>query len=329
MPDPSRSRAVTTMLGLGVLALLAACSTVADGDSADPADVGTMLEVEDWTGTTITLTSPAERIVCLDGTCIDALAELGLPPVAALEHATAEHPAFFGPDAGVAALGGTFFEPDLEGIITAEPDLVVGSAGVHGNLREALGDIPFYGHSFVGEEAGENLERLGVLTGRADEAAAAVAHWQEVLESYGPGSRPVTVLSMYGGATQDVGIDAFDSATGSLVAQYTAYPWPSASEGDSGFLELSLEEVLTVDPEHIWVLDFGFDPDAPPLIESLADNPAWVQLSAVHDDQVHVADPAWWGTAAGTRAQQLTLDVVLPVLYPEEFPAPLSGLPQP
>ncbi|MGO1562874.1 MAG: ABC transporter substrate-binding protein [Actinomycetaceae bacterium] len=325
----SRSAAGVGLTALVMSAVLA-CSAPDSDDTGEPgstADVGPV-SVVDGAGREVSLDGPAERVVCLDGTCIDALAELGLLPVAALEHETAVHPSFFGPDADIAPLGGTFFEPNLEEIITAEPDLVVGSANVHSSLTDALGDIPFYGQSLGEIDAAENLERLGTLTGRSEQAEESVAHWQEVLAAYGPGDRDVSVLSMYGGATQDVGIDAADSAIGSVLAEYTAYPWPSAAEGDSGFLELSLEEVLAVDPAHIWVLDFGFDPEAPPLVESLADNPAWQQLAAVRSDNVHVADPAWWGTANGTRSQMLALDAVLPTLYPDEFPEPLSGLPR-
>lgn len=141
------------------------------------------------------------------------------------------------------------------------------------------------------------------------------------LADYGPSSCETSVLSMCGGATQDIGIDALDSAIGAVLADYTAYPWPAAAEGDS------LEEVLAVDPAHIWVLDFGFDRDAPALVESLADNPVWQELTAVQSGTVHTADSDWWGTAAGTRAQQLLLDEVMPAVYAEEFPEPLSGLP--
>lgn len=75
------------------------------------------------------------------------------------------------------------------------------------------------------------------------------------------------------------------------------------------------------------MLDFGFDPKKKPLLEQLAAQPLWKRLSAVKNGHVYAADSAWWGTTSGTRGQQAVLDTVLPVMYPDEFPKPLSGLP--
>lgn len=308
--------------------VLAACGSQPEEAEDTGAAASPGIRMQDGAGTEITLDGPAQRVVCLDGSCVDALAELGLTPVAAQPIETARHTGFFGPDTEVDPIGGSYFEPNVEEIVAAEPDLVIGSAAVHGGLREALGEIPVYGQSFEAAQAPENLMAIAELTGLESEGEQAVQRWQETMEGYGPGERDVSVLSMYGGATQDIGIDALDSQTGGVLAAYTAYPWPEAGEGDSGFLELSLEQVLEVDPQHVWVLDFGFDPQAPPLVESLAEDPVWGELTAVRSEQIHQADSAWWGTASGTRAQQLLLDEVMTTVYPEEFPEPLSGLAQ-
>lgn len=310
------------------LFVLAGCGSQSEEAQETGPGASTGIQLQDGAGTEIALDGPAQRVVCLDGSCVDALAELGLAPVAAQPIDTARHTGFFGPDAGVEPIGGSYFEPNVEEIVAAEPDLVIGSAAVHGGLRKALGEIPLYGQSFTTEQAPDNLMAIAELTGLESTGEQAVQRWQETMDGYGPGERDVSVLSMYGGATQDIGIDALDSQIGGVLADYTAYPWPEAGEGDSGFLELSLEQVLEVDPEHIWVLDFGFDPDAPPLVESLAEDPVWGELTAVRSEQVHQADSAWWGTASGTRAQQLLLDEVMTTVYPEQFPEPLSGLGQ-
>lgn len=316
-----------TSLALAPVAALAILLSACTSSTPEtPAQAGSV-SVEDLTGATVTVAAPAERVACLDGTCIDALAELGLEPVASVQIDQVQSPIFFGPDAATAPLGGSFFEPDIEGILAAQPDIVIGSASVHGELSAALGGIPLYLNRLTTvTDAVTNLERIGELTGRQAQAEEAIARYEETLAAYGPGERPITVLSMYGGATEDIGIDALDSNIGEILSRYTAYPWPDASEGESGFLEISLEKILEVDPEHIWVLDFGFDPNAPTLLDQLASEPIWGRLTAVSKGQVYAADSAWWGTTGGTRGQQAVLDTVLPTLYPEEFPAPLGIL---
>lgn len=318
------SRPLRALL-LFALLPLAACSP--SNPSAESPSA-TEVTAADLTGRELTLKAPAAKVVCLDGTCIDALAELGLEPVASVQMAQVTSPLFFGPDAATTPLGGTFFEPDVEGIIAAQPDLVIGSATVHSALSDALGDIPLYLNSISERtDAPANLRAIAALTGRSEQATPAIARYEKTLAAYTPKQRPTTVLSMYGGATSDIGIDALDSAIGSLLAEYTAYPWPAASEGESGFLEIGLETILATDPAHIWVLDFGFDPKAKPLLEQLDADPLWRQLAAVKSGSVHLADSAWWGTTGGTRGQQAILDTVLPAVYPDEFPRPLSGLP--
>lgn len=312
-----------------LVVILAACSSTpetpaATGDSSVP---GAAITVTDLTGRDVTVAEPAQRVVCLDGTCIDALAELELEPVASVQYAQVTSPLFFGPGVDTVELGGTFFEPDLEGIVAAQPDLVIGSGSVHGEIGNALGGIPLYLNKLATPDAAvENLRNIAQLTGREAEAETAIERYEKTLAAYGPGERPLTALSMYGGATDDIGIDAIDSSTGSVISQYTAYPWPAASEGDSGFLEIGIEFILEKDPAYVWVLDFGFDPSAPPLLDQLAAEPLWAQLTAVKQGHVYAADSAWWGTTSGTRGQQGVLDTVLPVMYPEEFPEPLSGL---
>ncbi|WP_232678089.1 ABC transporter substrate-binding protein [Nocardioides sp. R-C-SC26] len=317
--------------------LLAACSgddsstdssrsSGGPGTDARPAATGPV-SVTDATGTEIALDEPATSVVCLDVTCLDTLRLLDLAPTASSQFAVVEDPNFFADEASaITSIGGTFFEPDLEGILAVQPDLVIGAASVHAEMRAALGDVPMYLATISDEtDAIENVETVATLVGRTEQAAEAIAGYRDVVAAYGPQARDTTVLSMYGGATDDIGIDAADSSIGATLADFTSYPWPTASEADGGFLEINLEQILDVDPDWIWVLDFGFDPDAPALVEQLADEPVWESLTAVQQGHVEVT-PSWWGGTGGLLTRQLVLDTVLPTVYPEEFSAPLGPL---
>jgi iron complex transport system substrate-binding protein len=301
----------------------AAEAEAAAGAEPAPGEVS----VTDATGTAIALPAPPERIVCLDGTCADVLAELGVLPVAAQSTAIVTDEAFFGPEGGsVSPIGGSFSEPNLEDIAAAEPDLVMGGAGVHGELRDALEPIaPLYLQANRTVDAAvENLRTVGELLGRQEEAEAAVARFEAVREAYAsaPGER--VPLSMYGGSGTSLGIEAADSLFGQWISEFTAYPWPEAGEGAGGFLEYNLEEVLARDPDAIYVLTFDFEGGAPPFSEQLAGDPLWGQLRAVREGRVYEVDRDWWGTGYGTRSLTLILHQVMPTLYPEEFPEPVD-----
>lgn len=227
-----------------LLLSLGACSPTAGtpastGATTGASGAGQGVTVTDLTGREVSVPQPATRVVCLDGTCIDALAELGLQPVASVQWDQVTSPLFFGPEVSTVKLGGTFFEPDIEGVVAANPELVIGSGGVHAELGKALGGVPLYLNRIATDEAAvDNLRNIAELTGRREQADAAIAKYRATLAAYQPGSRPTSALSMYGGATDDIGVDALDSATGRLLARYTNYPWPNAGEGQSGFLEI-------------------------------------------------------------------------------------------
>lgn len=325
MTSPRRALRTTLALAAPGLLLLAACGGSGDAES-EAEEASSALSATDGTGTEITLEAPAERIACLDAVCLDVLKELDLQPTASTQAEMYSDASFWGEGNDITAIGGSFFEPDLEGILAAEPDLVIGAASVHAELRDALGSTPLYLADLGAVDAESNLETIAGLLDREDEAGAALERYEATLAAYG-GDREVPLLSMYGGATDDIGIDAADSAIGRTIGGATAYPWPDASEGDGGFLEINLEQILDVDPAWIWVLDFGFDPEAPALVDQLAEEPVWGSLRAVEDGHVEVAPP-WWGGTNGTLTQQLVLDTVMPTVYPEEFPEPLGPLAQ-
>jgi iron complex transport system substrate-binding protein len=304
--------------------LLAACGPAESGTGS--ADATTQaIEVEDAAGRMVQLERPAERIVCLDGSCIDALSELGLVPEAVSNLNMASHPDYFGPDAAIGQIAGSFFEPDIEEIIMLEPDLVLGTLGVHSDLVAAIEPVaPVYLQSIPSlDEARAYVRTIGELTDRRTEADEAVEAFDARLAAYADAVDGARVpLSMYG-SDLDFGIDAANSIIGQLLAEVTAYPWPE-SDDVTGFLDFSVERILEVDPDAIFVQTFAFDPDTRPLSEQLQENPLWSELAAVQAGEVYEVDTAYWASGRGTRTMTLILDVVIPTLYPESVPEPLG-----
>ncbi|MCT1403017.1 ABC transporter substrate-binding protein [Paenibacillus sp. p3-SID867] len=277
---------------------------------------------KDVTGTEISVDLPVEKIACLTEICVDAL---GLKPAAVTAGGLAPEPEFYGEEAAsLGQIGGSFFEPNLEDISLAGPDLVIGLEGTHEGLREGLAGIaPLYiVQPKSMQESIEFLQHMGQLTGRIAEAEAAEKRLLDKFNFYKEHSpKDKTALVMYG-SDVNFGIDTAGSLVGSVLAEVTQYPWP-APEADGGHqaggMAYSLEKVLENDPDYIFVETFTFSPDSQPLSEQFKTNPLWSRLSAVKNGQVHEMRTSVWASGRGTRSLGIILDEAMSILYPELY----------
>jgi iron complex transport system substrate-binding protein len=288
------------------------------------------LSFTDATGTTIKLPGPPGRIACLVALCEDILAELNLPPVA-VNDVFGQDPHFFGDGAkSFMKIGGSFFDPNVEDIARARPDLVIGIANADENLRSALQPIaPLYIMNPTSyNDSIRYLKDIGRLTGRSAQADQAAERFLNKLAAYkakSPKNR--SALLMYG---SDVNFNIFTAGSlfGGLLAQTTSYPWPApgsgapaASDHEPGAMPYSLEKILAVNPDVLFIASL---PGAQPLSRQLASNPVWSHLKAVRDGQIYEVNPSFYIFGRGTRSLGLALDDAMHKLYPDVFTTPLT-----
>jgi iron complex transport system substrate-binding protein len=288
------------------------------------------LSFTDATGTTVRLPREPTRIACLVSLCEDILAELGLQPVA-VNDTFGQDPHFFGDRAkSFTKIGGSFFDPNVEDIARATPDLVIGLANVHENLRSALQPIaPLYIMNPTSyNDSIRYLKDIGRLTGRsaqADQAAQRFLHKLAAYKAKSPKNRSAILL--YG---SDVNFNIFTAGSlpGSLLAQTTSYPWPApgpgapaASDHEPGAMPYSLEKILAVNPDVLFIASVGA---SQPLSKQLASSPVWSHLKAVRSGQVYEVNPNFYIFGRGTRSLELALDDAMHKLYPDVFPTPLT-----
>jgi iron complex transport system substrate-binding protein len=279
----------------------------------------------DLSGDQITVAQPVHRIVCFSVTCLHDLALLGSPPLAAwpdyYRHVVS-HPDLFGAAATSITILPGMDAPDLEALTALDPDLVVAWAGALPEEFEAavapvyvaddpllLPDLAALGHSLLS---------IGALTGRTAEAQGAV---QRVTE------RAATYQRLRDGAVPPrllvVRLEAPD--TGSIWAlpcgPLTAALAACVNEtGD--WLNVTVEGLLALNPDLLVVEDWGqnegtFPPD------SWAGVPLWSEVPAVAQGRVHYL-PVHHVGPYSVLSYGLMLDTLMPLLYPETFPAPLT-----
>ena len=286
-----------------------------DAETDEPA--GEALSVVDSTGETIELDAPAERVACLTEPCVDALAELGMTPAAATANRIAALPEFYGDAAeDIPTIGGSFFEPAIEDVIAAEPDLVIGLAGVHEPVRDALGDVPMYVVEIVStDSAMDFLTDIGVLTAHEDEASTANAEFAAELDAAtGQVDPDISAAIVFTGAF-GFNINGQDSwAASDMMSQLVEYPFSDddAASQEGGFATFSVEQLLEADPDYVFVSTIADDGgQGPPSAEVMADDAVWGRLSAVQNGQMIDVRTPLWQYGRGTRSLSIILDEFL------------------
>ncbi len=301
---------------LAVLVVLTACVPIQAPASNAPS-APAALSITDATGVTINLPKVLERIACLTEICTDILYELGIEPVA-VNDPLAYEPEFWGKEAEarIPRIGGSFFEPSLEDIAAVEPELVIGLAGVHESVRDALQSIaplyimdPLHYNDSIGY-----LKEVGRLTGKSAEAEAAAQNFLDKLANAKAAASKTKTIVLLGGSDVNIAVETTGGVYGALLAEISNYPWPPPAETSghgATFVPYALEEILKVDPDVIFVESFLFAPDAKPVSEQLAEHPIWKELKAVQNQQVYETRVAVWAYGRGTRSLSIVLDEVL------------------
>ncbi|MEV0677451.1 ABC transporter substrate-binding protein [Actinosynnema sp. NPDC050436] len=324
MTEPARAALVPVALAL--LALAGACTPAPSAEEAPKvtevvrtaAPLANALSVTDPHGQRITLTKPAERIVCLNGLCDDIVADLGLTPVGTSNPVLAGHPALLG-DAGrsVPVVPGSFGGEDVEAIAGLKPDLVIGLPGVHDALRPAIEKFaPLWtAEPATWEESAGYLRALGALTGRADRAVQAEERFRgrladAVARTHGSAQAARKVLLMYG-SVDSIGVDTTASLKGHLLGQLFSYPFPAKGTDVDTASNYSVEELLAKQPDVVFVYSLLFSSDDRTLSAQLADNPVWQQIPAVQQQQVHEMHAKLWGSGRGLRSLAAVVDEAL------------------
>ncbi|ASA21585.1 ABC transporter substrate-binding protein [Paenibacillus donghaensis] len=339
----STRRLVISIL-LTVSMLITACSNEADEETAatqQPEPAATQLAAEapadsfephqivDASGEELEFSKKVEKVACVVSLCVDILAELGLEPIAIAESGVrtiATEDEFYGEHGkAFASIGGSFFEPNLEDIVTVKPDLVIGLLGVHDALREGLtGVAPVY---LAGPKTYTDslaiLETIGKLTGRTAEAKAAAEKFLDKLdEAKQKAPKDKKALIMYG-SDVNFSIVTDSGLGGSILKEVSDYPFkvndPSEDPYGEGSVQYSLEKLLEEDPDVIFVESYSYSPGTKTLSEQMGELPLWSKLTAVKEQQVIEVRSPIWGDGRGTRSLGILLDESLAALYPDLF----------
>ena len=290
-------RRLFTVLAAAVL-LLTACAPGEGDASAPTSSAGVEQSAQgtctftDSLGNTVELEQPPKRVAALLGSYAETWLLAGGEVVAVTQDAYDERGLELPED--TVNLGANQ-QPDLEALFAAEPDLVLLTPDLDGQmgLKDSLAAAGIPAAWFKVETFDDDLNMLKIctdLTGRSDlyqkngldiqsGIDAAIA---SVPEGEGP---TVLLLRAY---SSGVRAKNSDSIAGAMLKDLGAV---NIADSNSGLLEdLQMESILAADPEFIFVTTMGASQEAAlkSLDELLHSDPAWQTLTAVKEGRVEV-----------------------------------------
>lgn len=222
---------------------------------------------------------------------------------------------------------GDFANLNLESIIALEPDFVIMTSGSGGrggdsnqaDLKAALAASNIPVACFQVTTFDDYLRMLRTccdVTGRDDlyeQNGQAVFDRIEAVKAKVPaGEAPsALVLTTYSGGTR---VQASSTMTGAMLADLGVKNL--ADENPSLLKDFSLESIIEMDPDFIFVVPMGNDDAAAmkALEDQTAANPAWSTLSAVRDGRYVALDPHLFQYKPNERWDQ-SYQVLFDALY--------------
>lgn len=258
-------------------------------------------------GETTVKAAPA-RVVVLDTGELDAMVELGIKPVGAVDYGTVGLPNYLaGATDGVRIIG-TINEPDLEAIAALRPDLILSSKLRHDKLYARLSAIaPTVYAERPGVSWKQNFVLYAQAVGREREAAATVARYEARVRQLNAGlPTPRPTVSVVRLLANQIRYYQRANFLGVLFTDL-GLPRPPAQNVDDFGVDLGLESIGQYAPADLVVLAV-FGDQSSPFATSVTQGPLWQGLPVVKAGKVLTVDDQTWIGGIGYRAAFAVLD---------------------
>ena len=219
---------------------------------------------------------------------------------------------------------GAVKEPNVEKLLAAEPDFVLGSTKtaadveLMGLLEQSSIPVAYFDISSF-EDYLRMLEVCTWLTGCPERYTQYGADVQAVVKQAAArqdGSAPRVLYVRATGSSCKVK-NSQGTVLGEMLASLGCV---NIADSETGLLEtLSMETILAEDPEHIFVVLQGSDTTkAEQTLEmSLLSNPAWNELTAVREGRYHVMDQRLYNVKPNARWGE-AYEKLADILYPKQ-----------
>ncbi|MDE2776485.1 MAG: iron-siderophore ABC transporter substrate-binding protein [Chloroflexota bacterium] len=274
--------------------------------------------VVDAVGVTVCVPDAPQRVVALQEGDIDGLLALDVEPIGATNgRGQMTPPRYLDerlPEDTVSV--GAFFRPNLEVILSLQPDLILFAGYSNPDVLAQLNAIaPVYNTATFDEDWRAQFARVGEALNMGAEADAVLADYDQRVATLGAnlgaaGDEMFIVGRWTAEGPQIMAPTTFSSRILIDVGLQPPLEIPELQQGHPHSAPLSLESVGIIDVDWAFLGTLQGQGDAVEALDELLENPLFQSLQVVQNDRVVVIDGSLWTSVGGPLAAMAVLDDV-------------------
>ena len=252
-----------------------------------------------------TLDKTPSRVVALEYSFVDALAQVGVSPVGVADDNKVDRilPQVREKIAAWQSVG-TRSQPSLEVIASLKPDLIIADPSRHTAVFEELKKIaPTVMFDSRHESYQENLEtaqKIGDLVGKSSEMKAKINEHNDYIASIAKNLGVQGKKASFGTSREDkFNIQNDNGYVGSFLT--TLGFAPTKLNGDQAFVEINLEQLVMEKPEYLFIAHYRDES----IARKWEAEPLWKAIPAVKANHVYSVDADMWARGRGLEASKI------------------------
>ena len=252
-----------------------------------------------------TLDKTPSRVVVLEYSFVDALAQVGVSPVGVADDNKIDRilPQVREKIAAWQSVG-TRSQPSLEVIASLKPDLIIADPSRHTAVFEELKKIaPTVMFDSRHESYQENLEtaqKIGDLVGKSAEMKAKINEHNDYIATIAKNLGVQGKKASFGTSREDkFNIQNDNGYVGSFLT--TLGFAPTKLNSDQAFVEINLEQLVMEKPEYLFIAHYRDES----IARKWEAEPLWKAIPAVKANHVYSVDADMWARGRGLEASKI------------------------
>lgn len=252
-----------------------------------------------------TLDKTPSRVVALEYSFVDALAQVGVSPVGVADDNKVDRilPQVREKIAAWQSVG-TRSQPSLEVIASLKPDLIIADPSRHTAVFEELKKIaPTVMFDSRHESYQENLEtaqKIGDLVGKSSEMKAKINEHNDYIANIAKNLGVQGKKASFSTSREDkFNIQNDNGYVGSFLT--TLGFAPTKLNSDQAFVEINLEQLVMEKPEYLFIAHYRDES----IARKWEAEPLWKAIPAVKANHVYSVDADMWARGRGLEASKI------------------------